>query len=112
MRKPAQHPGGRKNPHAGRAYAPGTIHKVHTVLSSIMSEAVERRMLPMNPCHGLNPGGKFLQPGRSNELDARAMCPSGWPRRSELNSPRPCRRRGDARRRWLLPPARPPELLP
>jgi integrase len=67
-RKPDKHPGGRKNPHAGRAYAPGTIHKAHTVLSSIMAEAVERRMVSTNPCHGLNPGGKFLQPERTKEL--------------------------------------------
>lgn len=30
--------------------APGTVRKVHTVLSAIMSEAVELELLPANPC--------------------------------------------------------------
>ncbi|HEY1688803.1 MAG TPA: tyrosine-type recombinase/integrase [Solirubrobacteraceae bacterium] len=30
--------------------APGTVRKVHTVLSAIMSEAVELDLLPANPC--------------------------------------------------------------
>ncbi len=29
---------------------PGTVRKVHTVLSAIMSEAVELELLPVNPC--------------------------------------------------------------
>jgi hypothetical protein len=30
--------------------APGTVRKVHTVLSAILSEAVELELLPANPC--------------------------------------------------------------
>jgi integrase len=30
--------------------APGTVRKIHTVLSAIMSEAVELELLPANPC--------------------------------------------------------------
>jgi integrase len=46
--------GNRKpNPRAGQPYAAGTIHKVRTTLSSIMSEAVERKMVTSNPCHSI-----------------------------------------------------------
>jgi integrase len=41
------------NPRAGQPYAPGTIHKIRTTLSSIMSEAVERKMVATNPCHSI-----------------------------------------------------------
>lgn len=34
-------------------YATGTVLKVRTCLSSVMSEAVERGMVATNPCHGL-----------------------------------------------------------
>lgn len=34
----------------GRAGHPGTVRKVHTVLSAIVSEAVELDLLPANPC--------------------------------------------------------------
>ena len=30
--------------------APGTVRKIHTVLSAILSEAVELELLPANPC--------------------------------------------------------------
>jgi integrase len=50
-------------------YAPGTIHKVQTTLSAIMTEAVERNMVTANPCHGLNRRGKLLKPERKRDLD-------------------------------------------
>jgi integrase len=51
--KPDTYPNGKPNPHAGQAYSSGTVHKVHTTLSSIMAVAVKRRMIATNPCHGL-----------------------------------------------------------
>jgi integrase len=49
-------------------YAPGTIHKVQTTLSAIITEAVERNMVSANPCHGLNRRRKLLKPERKREL--------------------------------------------
>jgi len=34
-------------------YAPGTLHKIHTTLSSIMQEAVVRGIVTANPCRGV-----------------------------------------------------------
>lgn len=34
-------------------YAPGTVHKAHTTLSAIMTEAVERGIVTDNPCRGV-----------------------------------------------------------
>ncbi len=58
--QPATHPNGKLNPRAGQLYAPGTIHKVHTTLSAIMGEAVERGMLTANPCRSVTT--KLLKP--------------------------------------------------
>jgi integrase len=58
-----------KRPDGTLKYAPGTIHKVQTTLSAIMTEAVERDMVSANPCHGLNRGGKLLKPERKRDLD-------------------------------------------
>jgi integrase len=43
--------------------APGTVRKVHTVLSAIMSEAVELELLPANPCQHM----RGLPPNRHGE---------------------------------------------
>lgn len=60
--------GSQTKPDGTPKYAPGTVHKVQTTLSSIMSEAVERSMVSANPCHGLNRGGKLLKPELKREL--------------------------------------------
>jgi integrase len=67
-------------PDGSPQYAAGTIHKVRTTLSSIMSEAVERNMVALNPCHSIKPNDfkdvikrerrkmEFLAPGQIDAL--------------------------------------------
>jgi integrase len=64
-RQPDHLRSGKKSARAGELYSPATVRKVQTVLSSIMSEAVERQMVTTNPCHRL---GKVLQPERLKDL--------------------------------------------
>jgi integrase len=67
--KPDARSDGKPNPHGGTAYSPGTIHKIHTTLSSIMAEAIERGLIKDNPCHGLNGSGKLLTPERTKDME-------------------------------------------
>src|ERR1700686_1671731 len=55
--------------------APGTVRKVHTVLSAILSEAVEVELLPANPCARMRglPTVRYEEPAFLNAEQIRAL---------------------------------------
>lgn len=67
-------------------YAPGTLHKIHTTLSSIMQEAVKRGIIGTNPCRGVAADVvskerrkmEFLEPAEAHAL-ADAITPHHRP---------------------------------
>lgn len=50
-------------------HAPATRDKVQTCMSSVLREAVEDGLIPANPCHGLNSGGKTFKAVEPKDLD-------------------------------------------
>jgi integrase len=55
--------------------APGTVRKVHTVLSAIMSEAVELDIIPANPCTRMRglPPNRHQEPTFLNASEVRTL---------------------------------------